>query len=110
MRGFAPASASIYAITATAVLACNNDPAPQQTASWSVRDSAGVTVVSNHPDQISRGCVTVTPEPVTAIRPVTQSGPRIFSTSCHIMTETHGFQVGYFSSSTSIAGIALPSR
>ncbi len=39
-----------------------------------VRDSAGVTVISNHPDQIPRGCVRVTPEPVTAIRPFTQHG------------------------------------
>ncbi len=55
--------------------ACTGDRPPSpQTASWSVLDSAGVTVVSNHPDQIERGCVTVTPEPVIAIRPVTQRG------------------------------------
>ena len=45
-----------------------------------VRDNAGVTVVSNHPDEISRGCMSVTPEPVTAIRPVTQL---VFCDSCH---------------------------
>ncbi len=50
-----------------AVWSCGWDTGARRTADWTVSDSAGVAVVSNHPQSLSRGCITVTPDPETTI-------------------------------------------
>lgn len=57
----------IIAIGSAAGLACGSDSGIGQTADWTVRDSAGVTLVSNHSDAISNGCVTVAQDPEITI-------------------------------------------
>ncbi len=47
--------------------ACGSDSKISQTADWTVRDSAGVTLVSNHTDGLTRGCVTFSQDPETTI-------------------------------------------
>ena len=57
--------------------ACGSDSEMSQTADWTVRDSAGVTLVSNHTDGLSRGCVTVSPDPETTI-PSSAASPPLY--------------------------------
>ena len=51
-----------------ALYACEMSPSGAQ--DWTVRDSAGVTIVSNHPTELARGCV----EPATSAEAVIRSG------------------------------------
>ncbi len=46
---------------------CRPDVEPPRSEGWSVRDSAGVTVVDNRRDHTPRGCVTITPAPRVTI-------------------------------------------
>jgi 6-bladed beta-propeller len=57
--------------------ACAGGSEPTQAADWTVRDSAGVTVVSNHWDGSSRGCVTIAPDPTVTI-PAGPAFPPLF--------------------------------
>lgn len=67
--------ALLCAISAVgAAWACERDVGLSRTADWSMRDSAGVTVVYNHPESLSRGCITVTPDPETTIRSGVERG------------------------------------
>lgn len=59
--------ASLRTIVAVAVWACEPVAMSSRTADWSIRDSAGVTVVSNHPRSPLRGCITVDPDAETSI-------------------------------------------
>ena len=65
-----------FALSACAS-ACGSDSGMSQTADWTVRDSAGVTLVSNHTDGLSRGCVTVSPDPETTI-PSSAASPPLY--------------------------------
>lgn len=53
------------------ITACAGDAEPSRAADWTERDSAGVTLVSNHWDGSARGCATIVAEPILTI----PSGP-----------------------------------
>lgn len=55
--------------TGVFLCACNPDADGVRPGAWSVRDSAGVTIVYNDPPSIPRGCISVMSEPRTTIRP-----------------------------------------
>jgi hypothetical protein len=57
--------------------ACAGDREPNPAAQWTERDSAGVTVVSNHWDGSSRGCVTIAAEP-TITAPADPAAPPLY--------------------------------
>lgn len=57
--------------------ACAGDSDHAQAADWTVRDSAGVTIVSNHWDGSSRGCVSIAPQPTTTV-PSGPAAPPLF--------------------------------
>ncbi len=70
-----PVGAVIVAIGATAVWACGSEPEETHNPpEWTVHDSAGVTVVSNHSDAVAPGCATVIANPLTTIRSGTERG------------------------------------
>jgi hypothetical protein len=56
---------------------CGDHAEKTQPPRWTVRDSAGVTLVSNHTDGSVRGCITIAPDPEVVI-PAGPAGPPLF--------------------------------
>lgn len=68
-----PASCTVVAL----LLSCARESPVIGQPDWTVRDSAGVTIVANHTDGSARGCVTIAPEPERTV-PAGPAAPPLF--------------------------------
>jgi len=67
----------VYLVASTMAWSCGNDAGDAPRPDWTVRDSAGVTLVSNHTDGSARGCVTIAPDPDVVI-PAGPASPPLY--------------------------------
>lgn len=64
----------LSAVTAAAACSCSRGTGSSGTPHWTVRDSAGVTIVFNHPQSVSHGCITLASDPETRVGSGVQRG------------------------------------
>lgn len=64
---------SVGAVAAAALTACETSPSGAK--DWTVRDSAGVMIVSNHPREVPRGCIEIATPAEVVIRSGDGSDP-----------------------------------